>query len=118
MSSMAVLLISAYKFTVKYCYNSKCEDFSCFWGILRIRRNIQAELDLDTQQHQQAAVAAAGRGQDSGAQGTIEEDDEHFDFHMDRTVQFMDRRRQPGGGQADQMGQGRQGAALDDDDIV
>jgi hypothetical protein len=50
MSSMAVLLVSAYKFTVKYCYNSKCEDFSCLWGILRIRRNIQAEVDLDSRQ--------------------------------------------------------------------
>lgn len=75
MSSMAVLLVSAYKFTVKYCYNSKCEDFSCLWGILRIRRNIQAEVDLDTRQ-QQRAVGGGGEGGDEGGdeeQGGLQE---------------------------------------------
>lgn len=110
MSSMAVLLISAYKFTVKYCYNSKCEDFSCFWGILRIRRNIQAELDLDTQQRtMDAQQSGGGAPQDSQAAP----DEEQFDFQLDRSARFME--RSSGGG-------GPRGTSpsipLDDDDIV
>ncbi len=48
--SLAVIVVSAYKFTVKYCYNSKCENFSCFWGMLRIQRNIQAEVEIQRAQ--------------------------------------------------------------------
>ncbi len=48
--SLAVIVVSAYKFTVKYCYNSKCENFSCFWGMLSIQRNIQAEVEIQRAQ--------------------------------------------------------------------
>jgi hypothetical protein len=118
MSSMAVLLISAYKFTVKYCYNSKCEDFSCFWGILRIRRNIQAEVDLDTQQRAADAQQARGSQQQQDADmHAIEDEDDNFEFRLDRNAQFA------GGGFAmSGAGRARGGSAaslpVDDDDIV
>ena len=46
-SGIAVLLISGYKFTVQYCLKSRCENFNCLWGLLKIKRDIKSEVEIE-----------------------------------------------------------------------
>ncbi len=46
-SGIAVLLVAAYKFTVSYCLKSRCEDFNCMFGLLKIRRDIKSEVEIE-----------------------------------------------------------------------
>lgn len=34
--------------TVKYCYKSKCENFTLCFGLLKIKRDVHAEQEIDT----------------------------------------------------------------------
>ena len=46
-SGVAVLVISGYKFTVSYCLKSRCERFDCLWGLLKIKRDIKSEVEIE-----------------------------------------------------------------------
>lgn len=46
-SSLAVVVMSGYKYTVNYCLKSKCEQFNCLWGLLKIKRDIRSEVEIE-----------------------------------------------------------------------
>ena len=52
-TSIGTLIIGAYKFSVVYSLKSKCEKFSFCCGLIKINRNIEAEvkIELDELEH-------------------------------------------------------------------
>ena len=45
--SLGGILGALLQTTIKYCYKSKCEQFSICWGLFKIKRDIQAEEHID-----------------------------------------------------------------------
>ncbi len=43
---VATLVVGGYKFTVSYCLKSRCENFNCLWGLLKIKRDIKGEIEI------------------------------------------------------------------------
>ena len=41
------LLIGFLGLSIKYCLKSKCQDFSCLWGMIKIIRNVQLESEIE-----------------------------------------------------------------------
>jgi hypothetical protein len=45
--SLATIIVGACGVGAKYCFKSKCEHFSCCWGLFAIDRRV----DLEVQEH-------------------------------------------------------------------
>lgn len=43
---IAALVVGLLKFAIDYGHKSKCENFALCWGLVRVRRNIAAEVEL------------------------------------------------------------------------
>jgi hypothetical protein len=42
--SLATILVGAFGVSAKYCLRSKCEHFSCCWGLFTIDRRVDLEV--------------------------------------------------------------------------
>ena len=42
--SLATILVGALSVSAKYCLKSKCEHFSCCWGLFTIDRRVDLEV--------------------------------------------------------------------------
>jgi hypothetical protein len=42
--SLATILVGAFGVSAKYCLKSKCEHFSCCWGLFTIDRRVDLEV--------------------------------------------------------------------------
>ena len=42
--SLATILVSAIGISLKYCFKSKCEDVNVCCGMVKIKRNVEIEL--------------------------------------------------------------------------
>lgn len=49
--TMGGMVIGVVGMFFRACYQSKCEDVSLCFGLITIHRNIQAEEDIDIQNH-------------------------------------------------------------------
>jgi hypothetical protein len=41
------LVIGFLTLAIKYCLKSKCQDFNCLWGMIKIIRNVQLETQIE-----------------------------------------------------------------------
>ena len=44
------IVSASFALSVKYCLKSKCQQFSIFWGLIKIERDIQAEKEIELKQ--------------------------------------------------------------------
>jgi len=53
--SIGTMIIGGYKFTLTELYKSKCHTFALCCGLIRVERNVDAEIKYDIEQiHQEA----------------------------------------------------------------
>jgi hypothetical protein len=45
--SLATMVLGSFAVCLRYTYASKCEDISLLCGLIKIHRNIQAEIEAD-----------------------------------------------------------------------
>lgn len=43
--SLATLFVSVITVGIKYCLRSKCEDLNLCWGCVKVKRNVEAEVE-------------------------------------------------------------------------
>ena len=48
--SIATITAGLIKFTITYCLKSKCSDFSICFGLLKIKRDVEVERDIEISQ--------------------------------------------------------------------
>jgi hypothetical protein len=48
--SIATITAGLIKFTITYCLKSKCSDFSICFGLLKIKRDVAVERDIEIAQ--------------------------------------------------------------------
>lgn len=45
--TMATLIIGFLGIAIKYCLKSKCQDFNCLWGMIKIIRRVDLESQIE-----------------------------------------------------------------------
>lgn len=45
--SIATITVGLIKYTISYCLKSKCSDFSICFGLLKIKRDVAIERDIE-----------------------------------------------------------------------
>jgi hypothetical protein len=48
--SLATITAGLIKFTITYCLKSKCSDFSICFGLLKIKRDVNVEKEIEISQ--------------------------------------------------------------------
>ena len=46
--AIITLCIGAFGMIAKLCFKSKCSNISCCYGLIRIKRNVEIESDIET----------------------------------------------------------------------
>ena len=47
--AIITIIIGAFSMVIKLCYKSKCSDITCCCGLLNIKRNVEIEIENDTE---------------------------------------------------------------------
>jgi len=48
--AIASVVAGSFAMSIRYCLKSKCSQFSLFWGLIRIERDIKAETQIELKQ--------------------------------------------------------------------
>ena len=48
--SLATMVLGSFAVCLRYTYQSKCEDITLCYGLIRVHRNVEAEIEVDEMQ--------------------------------------------------------------------
>lgn len=49
--TISTILIGFLSLAIRTCLKSKCEDFSCCWGLVRIERRVDLEANIESNEN-------------------------------------------------------------------
>ena len=45
--SLATMVLGSFAICLRYAYQSKCDDITLCYGLIRVHRNVEAEIEVD-----------------------------------------------------------------------